>query len=147
MAVPTTTKEFRTPQSLQTPFKTTVFDWDPKRDSHLTVATHQVRDIAKGNAVVQGYLVVEEDFTSAGLATIQVQLGGDNLTGAVGKANLVAGDVVPFVLNNGTTTQSGATYAKAAADTLDIVVGTAALTAGKAKIFLVELEVGNLQVR
>lgn len=150
MAVLTTIKEYRTPKSLQTPLMDDTFDWDLLRDGDPDGVTgtiagdYELRDIALGEALVIGFVAVEEAFV--GGTSVQFKCNGDNLSGAVATANLAAGDVVPLVLNNGTTTQSGSTYAKAAAKTLDVTtVGT--FTAGKVKITLLKLDIANLQAR
>jgi len=97
------------------------------------VDTHNLVPIPKGEALVWGRGIVQTSFVSATTnSTLIFLVGSDALTGAVTEANLAAGDVVELMFNNvAAATESKATYAKAAADTLDWTVGTAALTAGR----------------
>ncbi len=99
--------------------------------------THNLIPIPEGEALVGGVMIVETSFTSAGAATVTLQVASDALSGDIPKANLAAGDVVRLNFAVSAATETKATYAKSAADTLDWVVGTAALTAGKA-IFLLD---------
>ena len=96
------------------------------------VGTHNLIDIAENEAVVGGRIIIEEAFTSAGAATVAVQINSETVIAAQGKAALVAGEVMEFDL----TTALIGIYAKGAAITLDWVVAVAALTAGRAIIIL-----------
>lgn len=100
-------------------------------DGIETVATHNLIPIPKGEALVYGMGFVQTAFTSSGNATLTFQVGSDVLSGAIPKANLAVGDVIKLLWVESASTESKATYAKTAADTLDWVVGTAALTAGR----------------
>lgn len=94
-----------------------------------TIGTHNLITVPQNQALVCGYMAVEEDITSDGSATVKFTCGGDDISGAIPKANLVAGDT--FAFNFGGTTTSVASYAKAADKSIDMVIATADLTAGK----------------
>jgi len=108
----------------------------PVVDSVDTVATHNLFTIPDGFALAGGSVIVTTSVTSAGAATVQFTVDGDALTGAIGKADLAAGDVVSleFGATDGTTV-TGA-YANGADIQFSMVVGTAALTAGKFTVIL-----------
>ena len=96
-------------------------------EGYTAASTHQVIDIPKGFALVGGYFAVETTFT--GFTSLQFKVGSDTLSGAIITAALVAGDVGEFSVGSVTGITTVASYAKAAADTLDVLtVGT--LTAG-----------------
>lgn len=107
------------------------YKWEPVADGTSTVATHNIVPIPVGEALAFAIGYVETAFTSAGSSTHQFQVGSDTLTGAIPKANLAAGDVIMIGFDANDDTTSAAKYAKSAADTLDVAVGTAAVTAGK----------------
>jgi hypothetical protein len=109
-----------------------------------TVATHNLVTIPEGKALVKGFAVVKDAVTSDGNATVQFKVGSDTLTGAVAKANLAAGDVIELSPNDADGTGGVAGYAAAAADTLDMTVGTAALTAGRFLLVLEFIDVATI---
>lgn len=94
-----------------------------------TVATHNIFAVPTGLALVSAKLVVVEDITSAGAATVKIAIGGKDVTAAIAKAKLVQGAVINLDLD---ATGDNMSYAfDATAVTIDMTVGTAALTGGK----------------
>ena len=116
---------------------------EPQFDGIETAATHNLVAIPKGEALVGGYVVVQTSFAGSS-TTVTFQVGSDGLSGAIPEANLAAGDVVQLNFAISAATETKATYAKAAADTLDWAVGTAALTAGKCVLVLQFLDVATI---
>jgi hypothetical protein len=109
-----------------------------------TVATHNLAPIPEGFALVKAFVVVEDAITSDGNATLTFSVGSDALSGAVAKAGLAAGDVVELSVSDADGTAGKATYAKSAADTLDVAVGVAALTAGRFILVMELLDVETI---
>lgn len=105
-----------------------------------TVATHKLVTIPIGDALVRGLGVVTTAVLSGGAATLKFNINGDDITGLIPKANLAIGDVFDLVLNNGTGTQSGSGYAHTTALTLDLIVGTSAITAGVVRLYVVTID-------
>ena len=99
-------------------------------DGASATGTHNVLDVAVGECLLGGYFFVETAVTSSGSATVQFGINSDTLSGAIPKANLALGDcgVFGFHTTDDTTTHSG--FAYTTAKTLDVIVGTAAITAG-----------------
>ena len=98
------------------------------------VGTHNLADIAVGEAVVGGRVIFLEDVTSTGAATIKFQSNSEDLTAALAIAGMAAGEVVEFDL----VSAGLGIYADTTAITLDMVVGTEVLSAGR---FLIILDV------
>lgn len=112
-----------------------------------TVATHNLIEIPAGKALVGCRVLIQTAFTSDGSATVQFKIGSEVLTAAIPVASLVEGAVINLNFNTwsgaGTVATStcaltsaapsGGTvsYIKTTADTLDMAVAVAALTAGK----------------
>ena len=130
--------------AFHTPFKIELLDLDfgdSDNAAMLATGTHNVFTIEQGKALLGAYGVVEDAVTSGGSATVQFKVGSDTLTGALPVANLAAGDSFTIATGSVTGTTSVASYAKSAADTLDIAVATAALTAGRILVYLIVADV------
>lgn len=97
------------------------------------IGTHDMVDLSKGEAVVGGRLIMLEPVTSAGAATMKIQVDAEDLTSALAIADMVAGEVVDFDLTAGK-----GSYAAAADVTVDMVIAVAAITAGR---FIMQLDV------
>jgi hypothetical protein len=108
-----------------------------------TVATHDLVPIPLGYALVGGTGVVQTSFAGSS-TTVTFGVGSDALSGDIPEANLAAGDTINLDWAVAAATESKATYAKAAADTLDWTIGTAALTAGRIILVLRFLDVSGL---
>ena len=137
--ISTKIKERASNARYEQPYETRVYTFDvtdAEFDGIETVATHNIAPIEEGYALIGGCGIVSTAVTSAGSATLKFQVGSDALTGAIPKANLAAGDVFRLLFAESASTESKALYAASAADTLDMVVGTAALTAGKITLVL-----------
>ena len=108
-----------------------------------TVATHNIIQIPIGWALVGGYIVCTT--TAAGAtATLQVKISDtETLTGLLPVAALAKGEVFPF-RSGAVSAVVGWTnaYAHTAAQTLDIAIATAALTAG---VFVVVAELVDIK--
>lgn len=112
-----------------------------------TVAVHNLITIPAGKALVSCKVIVQDEFTSDGSATVQFKIGSEVLTGLIPVASLVAGAVINLnfnvwsgvgtvatstcALTSASPTGGTVSYIKATDDTLDMGVATAALTAGK----------------
>ena len=116
----TVTNQAATQNRHETPYQADAFVINLV-DEGYTTGTNPAIDIPVGFALVGGTVVVEDAVTGA--TSLQFRLsGGDNLTGAIPIANLVAGDVRDLRTGGTTATTSVAGYAKTVALTLDIVV-------------------------
>ncbi len=104
---------------------------DPDLSGIETVETHNLVEVPVGQALIGAKLIVLESFTSAGAATVQFSCNSHNLGGALPKADLAKGDVVDLPVNDAEDTAGGALYAHTTALSIDMTVGTAALTAGR----------------
>jgi hypothetical protein len=95
-----------------------------------TVATHSLITVPEGHALVSLDIIPTIAVTSAGDATVQFACGGVALHTAIGKAELVEGRVIHLpALTDGTSVN----YSYDSDNLVDIemIVGTAALTAGE----------------
>ena len=94
-----------------------------------TVGTHSIITIPEGHALVALDIIPTIDVTSDGAATVQFACGGVALGAAAGKAKLIEGTVLRYHATNGT----GANYSYDSDNLVNIemIVGTAALTAGE----------------
>ena len=127
----TVTKQSATENRQTTPAQTDAYMLDLVKEGYTGAGTHPAVDIPKGFAEIGSFAVVEE--TVVGPTTVQFKHStGDAITGAIPVANLVAGDVIPMSPGILTTVTTQAGYAKAAAQTIDLVLlGAGATTAGK----------------
>ena len=101
----------------------------PVDDSVSTAAAHEIFTIPANSFVAEGYVVFTTSVTSGGSATIKFGTGNIDYCGTFGKANCAANDVIALSINDQDATNSGAGYSTSA-DTFDMTVATAALTAG-----------------
>jgi hypothetical protein len=117
---------------------------DPAFTGITTVATHNLIPIAAGEVILGAKMVILTTFTSASNnGTIVFQFPAGAAVSAAFTADgteLAAGDVITFG-NNDLEDTAGLGLYTAAADTLDMTVGTNALTAGR---FLLILDVANV---
>lgn len=107
-----------------------------------SVFTHPIFDLAIGEAYDTLYIFVKEACTSGGAATIRFRIGtgGDFLTGLIPVGNLGLGHRYKF----GGTAIGGTDgiedgFAATTAQTIQMAVGTAAMTAGKLYVVLGKL--------
>lgn len=100
-----------------------------------TVATHNLVVIPIGDALVAGYGVVTTAVVGSS-STVQFAVNGDVLTGALAEADLAKGDVFSLNANDKEDTAGVEGFAHTAATTLDVLVGTATLTAGVINLYL-----------
>jgi len=104
----------------------------------LTVATHNILKIPAGWAFAGGHAYVKTTFTSASnTGTLQFAIGAQVKSGVytADNAELVAGDA--FDLFNTDYDSTGGTLGYVSADdTLDLIVGTTAITAGRIALFV-----------
>lgn len=91
---------------------------------------HQLFEVGASECLRSLQVVVLTTVTSGGSATVQFQ-ANDTITGAVGKANLAAGDTMVFGTGGITSTSTFGGYANGTAYDVELIVGTADLTAGK----------------
>ena len=112
-------------------YQTYVIDvTDPDFAGIEAIGTHELITVPEGMAVVLGHCFIEDSFTSGGAATVQLLAGTEALTGALALADIAEGKTFEFLQGKGATdTQS--LYFKSAADTIDMTVAVADLTAGK----------------
>jgi hypothetical protein len=101
----------------------------PVDDGVSSAAAHNLITIPAKSFVRSGYVVVTTSVTSGGSATVKFGTGNIDYCGAFAKANLAANDVIALSINDQDATNSGAGYSTSA-DTFDMTVATAALTAG-----------------
>ena len=101
----------------------------PVDDSVTTAAAHEIFTIPANSFVAEGYVVVTTAFTSGGSATVKFGTGTKDYSGAIPVANLAANDFVKLQIMDYEDTDGGAGYSTSA-DTFDMTVATAALTAG-----------------
>jgi|GEM_PF-5949816 len=91
------------------------------------IGTHNLVAIPKGKTLKRAQAIILTAAASAGAATAKFAIGANAVTGDIALANLVAGNVIDIL--------PGATgipaYAAAAAIDLNLVIGTAAMTAFK----------------
>lgn len=149
--ITTTIKEVRTPKVFQDPSEVRTYQWDPANDGTGGTGTHNIIPIPEGYALLSADVVITEAFTSAGSATVKFLTGENDFTGAVPKAALTVGEVFPLLSVLDATATAGVGHyvdgTVVTAETLDVTVGTAALTAGKAIIVARLMNISNLQVR
>jgi hypothetical protein len=150
-------KENRVVHEFQNPILTKVYEWDPMTAIVIAgvsttteaVATHNIIAVPVGFAFLDAHVVVTEAFTSGGSATVQFKTGEANFTGAVPKADLTVGEVFHLNQNLAITAVVGAPYfvdgTTVTAETIDVAIGTADLTAGKAKFIVRFVDINNLQ--
>ena len=82
--------------------------------------------------ILDGQLIVGTTCTSGGSATVKLQIGSVDLTGALAVANLTKGTVVPLALS-----ATGATkISDSAVNPVKAVIAVAALTAGDVYVVL-----------
>jgi len=128
-------KTFPAANNFQNPIRYEIIDLDfgdSANSDMLAAGTHNIFDIAAGEAVVQGWGAVYTSLTSTSTDTIQFKVGAGTLTAQLGADDLDAGFVFQFNANDlEDTVGQAALYAKSAADTLDLVVNDHALTAGR----------------
>lgn len=108
-----------------------------------TVGTHNIIKIPKGKMLTGGHMVILTAAASAGAATAQLKVGAVALTSAIAKADLTANKVVPLVV----PAAGGDVYAADADKTIDLVVGTAALTALKVLVFPEFMDINTTMTR
>lgn len=96
---------------------------------------HPIAPIPLGEALIGGCIIVTSDITGA-TGTLTWQIGSDTLTGLMPVDNLETGDVHRLLFAVAGGTESKAAYAHTTADTLDMDVNTADITAG---VFLLVL--------
>jgi predicted RNA-binding protein with TRAM domain len=101
----------------------------PVDDGVTTVAAHNIFTIPANSFVAEGYVVFTTAVTSGGAATIKFGNATLDYCGALAKANCAVGDIFALSINDQDATDSGVGYSTSA-DTFDMTVGTAALTAG-----------------
>lgn len=90
------------------------------------IGVHEIANVEKGNAVVGGALLITSDLkTATDAGTVKVQVNGHDVTVEATVDNFTAGTVVQFTMDAPLEV-----YADAADITVDLVVGTEALTAG-----------------
>lgn len=129
----------KAPYQFQSVYETAIFDIDVTKAAFAgieTVETHKLVPIPLGKALVGGYAVVLTSFASTGNATVVFQVGSETLTGTLPKADLAKGDVIRLSVGDKEDTAGAATYSHTEADTLDWVVGTEVLTAGRVLLYL-----------
>lgn len=105
----------------------------PVADGVSSATTHDLFTIPDGYALVGGAVIVKT--TLADTTSIKFQVNGTDLTGAVGVANLAAGDVISLEYGMQDTTDGTAGYANGSDITFDMVV-VGAITAGKFLVIL-----------
>lgn len=108
-----------------------------------TVGTHNIIKIPKGKMLTGGHMVILTAAASAGAATAQLKVGAVALTSAIAKADLTANKVIPLVV----PAAGGDVYAVDADKTIDLVVGTAALTALKVLVFPEFMDINTTMTR
>ena len=136
----------KAPYQFQSVYETVVYDIDVTTSAYTgieSVETHNLVPIPVGKALVGGYAVVYTAVTSDGSATVQFTVGSETLTGALPKADLAKGDVIRLSVGDKEDTAGAGTYAHTTADTLDWIVGTAALTAGRVILYLDFVDVSD----
>ena len=148
-------KESPSNQNFQNPILTRTYQWDPVNGSGAggtsteTVATHNIVAVPSGEAFLRGFFVVTEAFTSGGSATVKFLTGETDFTGAVAVAALTIGEVFELSPQVDQTATTGVGHyvdgATVTAETIDVTIGTAALTAGKGYFVLEFLKVGDIQ--
>ena len=107
-----------------------------------TVAAHKLVAVPEGKALVGAKVVVLEDITSGGAATVKFTIGGKDVSAAIAKAKLIQGAVIALPLD---ATGDNLSYAfDATAVTVNMTVGTAALTAGKFLLYLSYVDVAGV---
>jgi len=147
--ISSTIKQDITGHEFQSPYQTRVYEWDPVNDGTSGTGTHNIAAIPEGFAFLQGAVVVTEAFTSAGSATVKFLTGEADFTGAVPKADLTIGEVFKLEQNLAINATEGAPYyvdgTTVTAETIDVTVGTAALTAGKAKLVIDLIDISRIQ--
>ena len=101
----------------------------PVSDSTDTAAAHEIITLPANSFVTEGYVVVTTTCTSGGSATVKWGTGSKDYSGAIPVANLAANDVVKLQIMDYEDVDGGAGYSTSA-DTFDMTIATAALTAG-----------------
>jgi hypothetical protein len=104
--------------------------------------THNVLTVPEGYAIVAGYAVVQTTFTFSSAGTIKFAMVND-LTGTRAAAELAAGDVFALLQNDLEDTTSAGCYAVSDDDTLDLIVGTDAVTAGRLILYVGMIDVAS----
>lgn len=103
-----------------------IFDFTDEMLADIrAVGTHNLIKVPKNKALIGFKIIVLADVTSAGAVTLQVKHGVANITSAIAKASLVKGVVFNY------PSQSIVTWNETADTTIDVIIGTAALTGGK----------------
>ena len=107
---------------------------DPSFTGIETAATHNLIEVPEGKALTAIRIVVLEDFTSAGAATVKFTAGGKDLTADLAITALVKGAVLTLPMD---ATGDCVTYGhdSASLPTIDMTVGTADLTAGRILVY------------
>jgi hypothetical protein len=133
-------------QSEVQPVITRVFKVDFS-DSRFTGITgqfaHPIAPIPLGEALIGGCIIVTTDITGAS-GTITWQIGSDTLSGLMPVDNLEKGDVHRLLFAVAAGTESKASYAHTAADTLDMDVNTTDITAGVFLLVLHYIDVATI---
>jgi len=101
----------------------------PVDDGVSSAAAHNLITIPANSFVSEGYVVVTTTATSGGGATVKFGTGTKDYCGVIPVANLAANDFVKLQIMDYEDTDGGAGYSTSA-DTFDMTVATAALTAG-----------------
>jgi hypothetical protein len=126
--------------SLQGPSFARHYVIEPVADGVEATGTHQLFEVGAQECLRSIHLVTLVAATSGGLATVQLK-ANDTLSGAVPVANLALKDSMVFGTNGTTGTTTFGGYANGTAYDVELVIGTAALTAGK---FLLIAELVNV---
>ena len=112
---------------------------DVIEDGITAVDTYALVTLPKGRAFVGGKVVVCEDATSAGSATLKFTVGSFDVTSAIALANLKLGTVIDLNAGN-----AGACKSASADTQVKITVGGAAFTGLKFALVLETVDISTV---
>ncbi len=140
------------PYQFQGPIKWTVYDLSPVADGVSAVATHNLFPLAINEALFGIFGAVVTSFAStSNNGTVQFAVGSATLNTAIACAGtagklLVNETIWLPVIAAVPPTASVVGMSPAAADTIDMIVGTNAITAGRIILYVATVDVAKILV-